>query len=65
MIWLRRCYHSVGIDEVGGFVAAIIGGVVAALVGGGLAVATTVGVVNTVQDSPQTTSTEVVHYGER
>jgi hypothetical protein len=46
-------------------VVTIVGGVVAALVGGGLAVAATVGVVSTVQDSPQTTSTEVVHYGER
>jgi hypothetical protein len=46
-------------------VGAIVGGLVAAVVGGGLAVATTIGVVNTVQDSPQSNTTEVVNYGER
>ena len=41
----------------------LIAGAVALLVGGGLAVATTIGVVNTVDKSPVGTDASVVDYG--
>ena len=42
---------------------ALIAGAVAVLVGGALAVATTVGVVNHVNSSPENTDASVVDYG--
>jgi hypothetical protein len=44
-------------------VGALIAGAVAVVVGGALAVATTIGVVHTVQKSPQNTDATVVDYG--
>lgn len=43
---------------------ALIGGVVAVVVGGGLAIATAVGIVNSVQDTPdESAPSSVVDYG--
>jgi hypothetical protein len=44
-------------------VGGLIAGAIALLVGGGLAVATTVGVVNSVDESPVGTDASVVDYG--
>jgi Asp/Glu/hydantoin racemase len=44
-------------------VGGLIAGVVAVVVGGALAVATTIGVVNTVEESPENTDASVVDYG--
>jgi Asp/Glu/hydantoin racemase len=44
-------------------VGGLIAGIVAVVVGGALAVATTIGVVNTVEESPASTDASVVDYG--
>lgn len=41
----------------------LIAGIVAVVAGGALAVATTVGIVNTVNKSPESTPASVVDYG--
>lgn len=43
----------------------LIAGIIAVVVAGGLAVATTVGVVNTVNGTPKNTDASVVDYGSK